>query len=275
MTPPKDANSLNVGIFDSGVGGLTVLREIRRLLPAAQLNYVADSGFAPYGDQTDDYIVTRSRIIVQALVDAGAQAVVVACNTATAAAVDVLRAEFALPIIAIEPAVKLAQKHTHSGRVGIVATHSTLDSARVKQLITDANAQGLHIFTQACTAWVACVEAGELDSAATLALLAQDLQPLLAQDIDTLVLGCTHFPLLSAQIQHIVGEGVQLIDPAPAVARELVRRLGVVTDGVGAGDTAFYTSGNVAVADRVLRVLSPCLGGLLIHHAQPFSELVE
>jgi glutamate racemase len=234
-----------VGVFDSGVGGVSVLREIRRELPAEDLVYVADSEYTPYGDRPAAVIIERSIAMVQFLEHRGAKAVVVACNTATGIAVDTLRTRFTMPIIAIEPAVKPAASQTKSGVVGVLATTQTLSSPRFSKLVT-AHAAGVRVVAQASPGLVEQVEAGELSSAATRSLVEQYVRPLLDQGADRIVLGCTHYPFLSKVIEDVAGPGVTIIDPAVAVARELRRRLQVgelLAADTCLGTAQFWTTG--------------------------------
>src|SRR5450759_3216151 len=213
-----------IGVFDSGVGGLSVLREIRRELPGEDLLYVADSGHAPYGDKSTQMIEIRAIAIVEFLVSQHAKAIVVACNTATGAAVKTLRARFSIPIVAMEPAVKPAAAHTKSGVIGVLATSRTIASDNFAKL-HDRFGGDVKILMQACPGLVERVEAGDLSGDKTRALIAQYVLPLLAQQADTIVLGCTHYPFLASLISEIAGPTVAIIDPSPAIARELRRRL--------------------------------------------------
>jgi glutamate racemase len=239
--------SAPIGVFDSGVGGLSVLREIRRELPSEDLIYVADSGYAPYGDRPAEYVQSRAVAMVEWLVGMGAKAVVVACNTATGIAVDALRARFGLPIVAIEPAVKPAAAQTRSGVVAVLATTQTLSAERYSKLV-QAHAGNVHVLSQACPGLVERVEAGELSGSDTRALVARFVRPLVEQGADTIVLGCTHYPFLSAVIQDVAGPGVTIIDPAVAVAREVRRRLqasGLLSPETHRGREHFWTTGQL------------------------------
>ena len=249
-------NANAIGVFDSGVGGLSVLRHIRAQLPSLPLLYVADSGHVPYGDKTQDYIRERSLVLTEFLIRHGAAAVVIACNTATAAAAAPLRARFTLPIIAMEPAVKPAVSATRSGVVGVLATVGTLESARFAALL-EQYAGEVEIVTQACPGLVEQVEAGELDTAATRALVARYTQPLLERGADTLVLGCTHFPFLKPAIAAAVGPNVVLIDTGEAVARQLVRRLpsALATAERADPEERFWTTGDPSAARRIIAAL--------------------
>lgn len=243
-----------IGIFDSGVGGLSVLREIRRELPHENLLYVADSGHAPYGDKPNHHIEERALAITEFLISQHAKAIVVACNTATGAAVATLREQFSVPIIAIEPAIKPAAAMTKSGVVGVLATSRTLASENFAKLTSRFGAE-VKILVQACPGLVEQVEAGDLSGDKTRALLEQYLLPLLQQKADTLVLGCTHYPFLTALVQEIAGPQVTIIDPAAAVARELRRRLGsggLLSVQTHNGTEHFWTSGSPELAKVVM-----------------------
>ena len=213
-----------IGVFDSGVGGISVLKHIHTLLPNEDLMYVADSKFAPYGNKTPEFIQERAVWIADFLIAKGAKSLVVACNTATAAAVDLLRQKYHLPIIGMEPAVKPAAAASKTGVIGVLATSGTLKSAQFAALL-DHYGQQVEVVTQACHGLVECVERGELDSTATQDLLASYVQPLIAAGADTIVLGCTHYPFVRPLIENLVGDDVVLIDTGAAVAKELKRRL--------------------------------------------------
>ena len=246
-----------VGVFDSGVGGLSVLREIRRVLPPEDLVYVADSAHAPYGDRAPEYIADRAVALVEFLVREGAKAVVVACNTATGIAVDALRARFPLPIVAIEPAVKPAAAATRSGVVGVMATTQTLASRRFLKLV-DAHASGARVLVQPSPGLVEQVESLQLTAGATRALVEQYVRPLVEGGADTIVLGCTHYPFLTPIIQAAAGPGVAIVDPAVAVARELRRRLEAAELSAGAdrkGKEIFWTTGPPDAVRRTIEAL--------------------
>ena len=213
-----------IGVFDSGVGGISVLKHIHTLLPNEDLIYVADSKFAPYGNKTPEFILERALWIADFLIAKGAKSLVVACNTATAAAVDLLRQTYHLPIIGMEPAVKPAAAASKTGVIGVLATSGTLKSAQFAALL-EHYGQQVEVVTQACHGLVECVERGELDSTATQDLLASYVQPLIAAGADTIVLGCTHYPFVRTLIENLVGDDVVLIDTGAAVAKELKRRL--------------------------------------------------
>ncbi|HRC72021.1 MAG TPA: glutamate racemase [Candidatus Competibacter sp.] len=252
-----------IGIFDSGVGGLSVFRRIRAGLPHETLLYVADSGHAPYGNKAVDFIIQRSVAISEFLLEQGAKAIVVACNTATAAAIARLRERFAVPVIGIEPALKPAVAATRSGVVGILATGNTVRSDKFAALL-DQHGHRARVMVQPCPGLADCVEDGDLNGPHPRALLENYLQPLLAQGADTLVLGCTHYPFLAPLIRHLAGPNVAVIDPSAAVARQVRRRLEAaasLADSNSMNGERYFTSG---APERTARVM-----GLLLE--QPIS----
>jgi glutamate racemase len=217
-------NSYPIGVFDSGVGGLSVLRDIRKELWNEDLLYVADSFHAPYGDKSAEFVEARSIAIAQFLVNQQVKAMVVACNTATSAAVAELRTRFSIPIVAMEPAVKPAVEKTQSGVVGVLATRRTVSSENFLNLLERFGA-GVDIIVQPCPGLVEQVEVGDFSGDKTRSLIEQYIFPLLERGADTIVLGCTHYPFLHSLIQAMAGPGVAIIDPGEAIARELRRRL--------------------------------------------------
>ena len=231
LTLPMNSSLMNqpIGVLDSGVGGLSVLKHIHTLLPHESLLYVADSKHAPYGNKTPEQIQARCFEITEFLVAHQAKAIVVACNTATAAAIDVLRAkyttpDFFIPIIGMEPAVKPAAEASKNGIIGVLATVGTLKSAQFAALL-ESYGRNVKVVTQACVGLVECIERGELETETTLALLEQYCQPLLNEGADTIVLGCTHYPFVRPLIEKIVGSQVALIDTGAAVANQLKHKL--------------------------------------------------
>ncbi|MCJ8169635.1 glutamate racemase [Atopomonas sediminilitoris] len=246
-----------IGVFDSGVGGLSVLREIRQALPYESLLYVADSQHVPYGEKTPEFIVQRCQAISAFLLAQGAKALVVACNTATAAAVATLREQYPqVPIIGMEPAVKPAALATRSGKVGVLATTGTLKSAKFAALL-DRFAQHIEVHTQPCPGLVEQIEAGELSSARTAELLTAFTTPLLAAGCDTLILGCTHYPFIRPLLAQLIPPEVQLIDTGAAVARQVARALAEQARLAGEGTPAvrFWNSAPPDAMQSVLPVL--------------------
>ena len=218
------SNERPVAVFDSGVGGISVLKHIHALLPNEKLLYVADSKHAPYGNKTPQEIQERCFKIADFLIAQDAKALVVACNTATAAAIDALRLRYTLPIVGMEPAVKPAAAATKNGIIGVLATTGTLKSAQFAALL-ESYGRNVEVVTQACVGLVECIERGELNATNTKALIRKYCAPLLAECADTIVLGCTHYPFVRDVITEIVGKEVILIDTGAAVACQLQYRL--------------------------------------------------
>ncbi len=238
-----------IGIFDSGVGGLSVLRHVRAQLPNETLLYFADSGFAPYGEKPESVIVERALAIAAFLLRFKIKAIVVACNTATAAAIAALRARYPqLQVVGVEPGLKPAAALTKSGTVGVLATAGTLASDKFMKLQQQvAEATQVKFVLQACNGLADQIEKGETASRETAALVKRYVAPLVAQQADTLVLGCTHYPFVSALVAEAAGPQVTLIDTGAAVARQLERLLhqqGLLTGSSGTGEVSAYTSGS-------------------------------
>lgn len=214
-----------IGIFDSGSGGLSVYRELVKLLPSERYVYFSDNAHCPYGEKTPAYIQDRARFITDFLLGKGADIIVVACNTATAAAIATLRSEYPeTPFIGMEPAVKPAALGTRSGVIGVLATAGTLKGS--KYLDTRGRyASGVKVVEHVGQGFVELVENGILDGPEAESTVRASVTPLLEKGADIIVLGCTHYPFLLPVIQKVAGEGVRIIDPAPAVARHTVRVL--------------------------------------------------
>ena len=253
-----------LGIFDSGVGGLSVLRAIRQELPAESVLYFADQGHVPYGSRSLGKVRAFSEEITRFLLVLDAKLIVVACNTASAAALLHLRRTFPdVPFVGMEPAVKPAAEHTQTGVVGVLATPATFQGALYASVV-ERFANGVTLLQDTCPGLVAQIETGNLDAPETRAILQTALLPMLAKGIDTVVLGCTHYPFVIPLIQKIVGAKVRVIDPAPAVARQVGRLLEAVYDepvpfkGTGSSRAAglrFFTSGEVGPFEFLLPML--------------------
>lgn len=253
-------NQLPVGAFDSGVGGLSILAEVRKLLPAENLIYLADTAHCPYGTKPVDEIRQRTLEVTDFLVQLGVKAVVVACNSACEAGLERIRDKYpGLPVIGVEPAVKPAQHETRNGKIGVLATSLTLNGERFSHLV-ERYATGIEVYRQPAPGLVELVEAGQLESAETEAVLHQYLDPLLAKGIDTLVLGCTHYPFLIPTIRKICGPAVTVLETGVAVARQTLRLLTekklLTTRSVPGNDT-FYTSGDPESVKQVIAKLWP------------------
>jgi glutamate racemase len=211
-----------IGIFDSGWGGLSVMREVQRLLPAESIHYIGDNCHVPYGtrpiEEIQQFSLTITRFLLEQL---HCRCIVVACNTATSAAVPLLRETFPfVPIVAMEPGVKPAVQETRTGKVAVLATPGTLASSRLAHLM-ERFAGGVEVITQPCPGWVECVESGALDTPYAHAVVAAVVEPLMERGVDTLVLGCTHYPFLVPLIRRFVPPETVLIDTGPAVARRV------------------------------------------------------
>ncbi len=214
-----------IGVFDSGVGGLSILDEALRQLPNHDYLYFADSANAPYGERSAEWIAERSLSICQSLADEGCQAIVVACNTATAEAIQSIRAQLkTIPIIGVEPGIKPAALQSEKGLVGVLATEATLKSDKFNALLATLPVD-CRFVKQAGAGLVPLIESGQLHAPETAALLAQHLQPMRAAGIDTLVLGCTHYPFLMPLILNQLGSSVRVVDTSEAVIRQLARQL--------------------------------------------------
>lgn len=251
-----------IGVFDSGVGGLTILKAIREHLPNENLLYVADSAFAPYGRLPKEILHKRCMHIARFFVEQGAKAMVIACNTATAVMAEWLRSEFDIPIIAMEPAIKPAAMATRTGKIGVFATENTLKSDRYRKLVAEY-AKDKKVFESSCEGFVELVESGDLKSVEAFQLVEKYLQPMIDEHIDVLVLGCTHYPFLAPLMRHISSQQVagnqelQIIHTADAVSLQLTRVL-AEHDLLNFKDQEFvryYTSGDPNNTEQIMSVL--------------------
>lgn len=213
-----------IGMFDSGVGGLSTLRDLRALLPHEDIIYYADTGNCPYGGRSHEEIVALSERITHILLERGVKLIVVACNTATLHAVDYLRKHFSISFVGMEPGIKPAIAQTKTGVVGVMATQATVAGERFQRLIA-RYAGDVQVVPQACPGLVELIEAGELQSETTRDAVARYVAPLLKAGADTIVLGCTHYPFLRPLIADVAGPNVALLDTGAAVARQTQRLL--------------------------------------------------
>jgi glutamate racemase len=250
-----------VGIFDSGVGGLSVAREIRRALPAEDLVYVADTAYCPYGDRDADEVRARSLAVGRHLEAAGAKVVIVACNTASGAALEALRETLRVPVIGLEPAVKTAAARTRNKRIGVLATAGTLRSERFARLVR-ACADGVEVVAQPCPGLADLIEQGHLEGATLDARIGELTRPLRDAGVDTVVLGCTHYPFVETAIRRALGEGVEILESGPAIARRLAQVLdeGGLRAREGGGSLRVSTTGE---PDAVGPVVDRLWGGAL------------
>ena len=258
MIKNKQRN-LKVGVFDSGVGGLSVLRTIRKALPDVDLLFFADQAHVPYGKRPLEEIRTFSEQITMFLLSQDVDMVVVACNTASAAALKYLRSTFpSTPIVGMEPAVKPAAERSRTRAVGVLATPATFQGELYQSLVHKYG-EGLQIEQDTCAGLVEQIENGNLNGTETRQILEKALQPMLEKQVDTVVLGCTHYPFILPLIQKIAGDKITVIDPAPAVARR-VRSLAVTefnyhTSTERIGNIIFYTSGTTTLFEQQIQSL--------------------
>ena len=244
-----------IGVFDSGVGGLSVLRAMRAQMPAENMIYLGDQEHVPYGPRPMQEIQKFSEGITRFLLQKNSKLIVVACNTASAAALTTLRGQFSdVSFVGMEPAVKPAAETTKTGKVGVLATPATFQGELYASVVERFGA-GVELFQHTCPGLVSQIEKGELDSITTRLILEEALYPMLEKNIDTVVLGCTHYPFVIPLIERIVGENVRVIDPAPSVARQAKRLLEagnmINQTGKDAG-VRFFTSGDAASMKSLL-----------------------
>lgn len=246
-----------IGVFDSGVGGLTVLSELFRSLPANYI-YVADSAHAPYGNKSVDYILDRSRRITRFLISKGAQIVVVACNTATTQVISKLRAEFAIDFIGIEPAIKPAVQLSRTHRVGVIATPRTLESELFKHTL-QTYGQNSAVFLRPGLGLVEAIESGDLNGPVIRKLVSQHTQFFKDHEVDTLVLGCTHYSFIAELFSEFLGDGVSLVSPNEAIARRtlsVAARSSILTEQLNSSNLVCYsTQGDMIALERLIQVL--------------------
>ena len=265
-----------IGIFDSGIGGLSVLREVRRLLPQEDYVYFSDNAYCPYGQKDTSVIIDRAREITDFLIFKGADVIIVACNTATGAAISTLRAEYSSPndrmktlsrghldhirFIGMEPAVKPAAQLTRSGVIGVLATVGTLAADKYRNTKGKIN-DSVKVVEHEGAGFVEQVESLDWNSEQARKVVEASLRPLLAAGADCIVLGCTHYPFLAETIQDIAGENVKVIDSAPAIARQLLKvikeeNIPYGEDGGGKGSVSLFASGNRETLDKTFALIS-------------------
>jgi glutamate racemase len=242
-----------IGVFDSGVGGLGVLAHIRKELPNADLLYLADQARAPYGTRSLEDVAVISEQVTEWLLSQGASTIVIACNTASAAALNRVRANHpAVPFVGMEPAVKPAALVTRTGVIGVLATAATFQGELFASVVS-RHATEVEVLTAACPRWVELVEAGSLIGDEVEAAVGDCLAPVLSGGADVLVMGCTHFPFLSDAVAAIAGPDVVIVDPAPAVAQQVAR---VHRESDGRGDLRLATSGSPGALEKIARHLA-------------------
>ena len=249
-----------IGVFDSGVGGLTVAREIMRQLPEESIVYFGDTARVPYGSKSKETVISFSRQIVRFLMEKQVKAIVIACNTASAYALSTVAAETDIPVIGvIEPGARTANLTTRNKKIGIIATEGTVRSGTYLKILKEINPE-LQVFQKACPLFVPLVEEGWLYDSITVEIADRYLHELLSYGIDTLVLGCTHYPLISRTIHKVVGDGVKLVNPAYEAAKELdiiLEKNGIRTTG-SEPEHRFYVSDSVERFRELASTILPC-----------------
>jgi len=239
-----DKNQNPIAIFDSGVGGLSIAKCIAEQLPSEHLIYFADSLHAPYGDKPAEFIQQRVNHIAAQLIQQNAKALVIACNTATVNAIDQLRKRIDIPVIGVEPAIKPASQQTKTGKVGILVTSATAKNQRFISLVNRFTSD-IEVYIQPCPGLMNVVEQGMINSEHSKQLLLKYINPLLAKQVDTLVLGCTHYPFLTGQIREIVNHKLNVMETAEPVTRELLRQLtqhNLLSENTQQGEQQFFSS---------------------------------
>jgi len=250
-----------VGVFDSGVGGLSVWRELLKELPNCNYEYLSDNAYCPYGPREQGEIVERVYKAVDFLITKGVSIIVIACNTATASAIDVLRKNYKIPFIGMEPAVKPAAIHSKTGVIGVLATKATLQGRLYNNTLENYASDTL-VLEKVGAGLVEAVESDRTDSPQTRELLRSYIEPMLDAGADHIVLGCTHYPFLTEEIRKITGDKVTIIDPAPAVAKHtflVMLERGLMADTISTGDsfTNFYSTGETKTLKKLARSIIP------------------
>ena len=252
-----------IGVFDSGIGGMTVVRELMGQLPNEQIIYYGDTARVPYGNKSAETVINYSRQITDFLITKGVKAIVIACNTASALALETLRNEFDLPIIGVvKPGAKAAAEATRNGNIGVIATRATINSGIYEDFLHKTNPE-IHVYKQACPLFVPLVEEGWIDDPITDRIIHRYLDGLVNHGIDSLVLGCTHYPLLRHRIQEAVGESVTLVNPAYETAKAfkyVLEENNLLNDCAAAPAHEFY------VSDSPTQFLD--FANSILHHTQ-------
>ena len=251
----KSKHHRPIGIFDSGVGGLSVLREVQRQFPSEDLIYLADQAHVPYGERSKEEVLGYAEGIVRYLIGRESKLIIIACNTASAVALKELRASFPdMPFVGMEPAVKPAAAETQSGVVGVLATPATFQGDLYASTV-ERFARGVKILQDTCPGLVKQIEEGKVDNPQTREILEKALKPMLQEGVDEIVMGCTHYPFVIPLIEEIIGDQARVIDPAPAVARQAGRILedyDLLAPEGEPGELVFYTTGDPEKMDRML-----------------------
>lgn len=252
-----------IGIFDSGVGGLSVWRELYKEFPGETYIYVSDAGYCPYGPKSKEEITSRAKIITEFLIESGAEIIVVACNTATAAAIEYLRGHYTIPFVGMEPAVKPAAINTRTGAIGVLATKGTFKGELYLRTL-HRFASNAKVIEQVGEGLVELVESGETDTPKAREIIGKYVVPMLEQGVDHIVLGCTHYPFLADVIKEFTGDKVEIVNPAPAIARRvgdvLVQRRLKLLGNIASEtkENLFVTTGNnLAIMKKMVDDIAP------------------
>ncbi len=246
-----------IGVFDSGVGGLSVWRELYKVMPQEKYLYVSDSGHCPYGPKTREEVIERAVAITEFLISNGAEIIVVACNTATAAAINHLRSHYPIPFVGMEPAVKPAAINTRTGAIGVLATKGTFKGELYLRTLHKF-ASDAKVLEQVGEGLVELVENGETDTPKAREIIGKYIAPMIGQNVDHIVLGCTHYPFLEHVIKEFAGDGVEIVNPAPAIARRADEVLGArraqkgSTDDNLRGSMFVTTGGNLDLLKKMV-----------------------
>lgn len=255
------SNNAPIGVFDSGIGGLTVVKEIMNQIPGESIIYFGDTARLPYGSKSKETIITYTRQIIRFLMGKGVKVIVIACNTASAFALETLEAEIDIPILGVvKPGAKVAANTTKNGKIGIIATEGTIHSRIYNNYIDNINPQ-VQVFGKPCPLLVPLVEEGLLDDPVTTEMVRRYTKELLEKEIDTMVLGCTHYPLLRKTIQSVVGDQITLVNPAYETARRLKEVLiqnRLVKDDVAKSNYHFYVSDGADKFKHFAKTILPC-----------------
>jgi glutamate racemase len=250
-----------IGVFDSGIGGLTVVKEIVNQIPGETIIYFGDTARLPYGSKSKETIITYTRQIARFLMAQGVKAIVIACNTASAFALETVSAEIEIPMIGVvKPGARVAAQTTRNGRIGVIGTEGTIHSGIYHDFLSETNPQ-VKVFGKACPLLVPLVEEGLLDDPVTLEISRRYINELLVENIDTLVLGCTHYPLLRKTIRKITGDGIELVNPAYETAkslREVLTEQGIKNDNILKLNHRFYVSDGAEKFRKFADTILPC-----------------
>lgn len=248
-----------IGVYDSGVGGLSVWRELYRIMPEQDYIYVADGAHCPYGTKPIEFIISRADAITRFFLSKGAEVVVIACNTATAAAVDYLRGKYPIPFVGMEPAIKPAALASQSGVVGVLATANTFKGSLYNNT-REEFASNIKVIEKVGTGLVECVESGKTEGREVEALLHRYVDEMKSEKADAIVLGCTHYPFLEGAISRIAGDGVRIFNPAPAVALQ-TKRIVESLDSPKSSDSRylFYSTGDTKIMRSIVSQIDPIL----------------